>query len=133
YFRRATPASTRPEHLRTGIAVPTCAGPEPEVVDAAGRPAAASNATERRLAGGKPLRSQLRSTRSLSYVTRPSRPHEPLRYRRRPHGLIASNRVRGWVGAMNADRRVRLWSLVVERAEGGAVSVAHVCAAAMSV
>jgi hypothetical protein len=40
--------------------------------------------------------------------------------------------VRGWVGAVNADRRVRLWSLVVERAAGGAVSVAHVCAAAMS-
>jgi len=82
--------------------------------------------------GGKPLRSQLRSTRSLSYVTRPSRPHEPLRYRRRPRGLIVSSTVRGWVGAMNADRRVRLWSLVVERAGGGSVSVAHVCAAVMS-
>jgi ANTAR domain/GAF domain len=33
---------------------------------------------------------------------------------------------------MNADRRVRLWSLVVERAEGGPVTVEHVCAAAMS-
>jgi hypothetical protein len=33
---------------------------------------------------------------------------------------------------MNADRRVRLWSLVVERAEGRPVSVEHVCAAAMS-
>ncbi len=33
---------------------------------------------------------------------------------------------------MSADRRVRLWSLVVERAGGGPVSVEHVCAAAMS-
>jgi hypothetical protein len=33
---------------------------------------------------------------------------------------------------MSADRRMRLWSLVVERAGGGPVSVEHVCAAAMS-
>jgi hypothetical protein len=33
---------------------------------------------------------------------------------------------------MNAGRRVRLWSLVVERAGGGPVSVEHVCAAAIS-
>jgi hypothetical protein len=33
---------------------------------------------------------------------------------------------------MNAERRVRLWSLVVECAGGGSVSVEHVCAAAMS-
>ena len=33
---------------------------------------------------------------------------------------------------MNAGRRVRLWSLVVERAGGGHVSVEHVCAVAMS-
>src|SRR2546423_6552511 len=90
------------------------------------------HATGRRLAAGKPLRSQLRSTRSLSYVTRPSRPHEPLRYRRRPRGLIVSSTVLGWVGAVNADRRMRLWSLVVEHAEGGPVTVEHVCVAAMS-
>jgi hypothetical protein len=35
-------------------------------------------------------------------------------------------------GAVNADRRVRLWSLVVEQAHGGSVEVAHVCAAAIS-
>src|SRR2546423_13202271 len=89
-------------------------------------------ATGRRLAGGKPLRSQLRSTRSLSYVTRPSRPHEPLRYRRRSRALVVSSTMRGWVGAMNADRRVRLWSLVVERAGGRPVRVEHVCTVAMS-
>jgi len=33
---------------------------------------------------------------------------------------------------MNADRRVRLWSLVVERAGGGPVRVEHVCNAAIS-
>src|SRR2546423_7715077 len=89
-------------------------------------------ATGRRLAGGMPLRSLLRSTRSLSYVTRPSRPHEPLRYRRRPRALVVSGTMRGWVGAMNADRRVRLWSLVVERAGGRPVRVEHVCIVAMS-
>src|SRR5438309_3848083 len=40
--------------------------------------------------------------------------------------------MRGWVVAMNADRRVRLWTLVVERAGGGPVSVEHVCTAAIS-
>jgi hypothetical protein len=39
--------------------------------------------------------------------------------------------MRGRVGAMNADRRARLWSLIVERAGGGPVSVEHVCTAAM--
>jgi hypothetical protein len=33
---------------------------------------------------------------------------------------------------MNADRRMRLWSLVVEHAHGGSVAVEHVCAAAIS-
>jgi hypothetical protein len=33
---------------------------------------------------------------------------------------------------MNTDRRMRLWSLVVEHAGGGPVGVEHVCAAAMS-
>jgi GAF domain/ANTAR domain len=33
---------------------------------------------------------------------------------------------------MNADRRVRLWSAVVERAEGGPATVEHVCGVAMS-
>ena len=33
---------------------------------------------------------------------------------------------------MNADRRMRLWSLVVEHAHGGAVTVEHVCAAVIS-
>ncbi len=33
---------------------------------------------------------------------------------------------------MNADRRMRLWGLVVEHAQGGPVTVEHVCAAAMS-
>jgi hypothetical protein len=33
---------------------------------------------------------------------------------------------------MNADRRMRLWSLVVEHALGEQVTVEHVCAAAMS-
>jgi len=33
---------------------------------------------------------------------------------------------------MNADRRIRLWSAVVERAQGGPVTVEHVCAVAMS-
>ena len=37
-----------------------------------------------------------------------------------------------WVGGVNADRRMRLWSLVVEHAEGGPVTVEHVCVAAMS-
>jgi hypothetical protein len=60
------------------------------------------------------LGSQSRSTRSLSYVTRPSRPHEPLRYRRRPRGFIVTA-APGQSGAMNADRRMRLWGLVVER------------------
>jgi hypothetical protein len=40
--------------------------------------------TGRRVAGDKPPEEQARSTRSSSYVTRPSRPHEPLRYRRLP-------------------------------------------------
>ena len=33
---------------------------------------------------------------------------------------------------MNADRRVRLWSLVAEHAHGGPVTVEHVCAAVRS-
>jgi hypothetical protein len=33
---------------------------------------------------------------------------------------------------MNADRRMRLWSLVVEHAHGGPVAVEHVCAAVVS-
>jgi hypothetical protein len=33
---------------------------------------------------------------------------------------------------MNADRRVRLWSLVVEYAQGGPATVEHVCAVALS-
>lgn len=33
---------------------------------------------------------------------------------------------------MNADRRMRLWGLVVEQAHGGVIAVEHVCAAAMS-
>jgi hypothetical protein len=33
---------------------------------------------------------------------------------------------------MNADRRMRLWSLVVEHAQGGPAGVEHVCAAVMS-
>jgi hypothetical protein len=33
---------------------------------------------------------------------------------------------------MNADRRMRLWSLVVEHAHGGPVAVEHACAAAIS-
>jgi hypothetical protein len=33
---------------------------------------------------------------------------------------------------MNADRRIRLWSLVVEHAQGKPVAVEHVCATAMS-
>ena len=33
---------------------------------------------------------------------------------------------------MNADRRIRLWSAVVEHAQGGPVTVEHVCAVAMS-
>jgi len=33
---------------------------------------------------------------------------------------------------MNADRRIRLWSLVVEHAHGQPVTVEHVCAAAIS-
>jgi hypothetical protein len=34
---------------------------------------------------------------------------------------------------MNADRRIRLWSLVVDYAQGGPVTVEHVCAVALSV
>ena len=34
---------------------------------------------------------------------------------------------------MNADRSVRLWSLVVEHAQGGPVAVEHVCTAVISV
>jgi ANTAR domain/GAF domain len=34
---------------------------------------------------------------------------------------------------MNADRRIRLWSLVVEHAQGGPVTVEHACAVALSV
>jgi GAF domain len=34
---------------------------------------------------------------------------------------------------MNADRRIRLWSLVVEHAQGGPATVEHVCAVALSV
>jgi ANTAR domain len=33
---------------------------------------------------------------------------------------------------MNADRKLRLWSLVVEQAHGGQVAVEHVCAAVIS-
>jgi len=33
---------------------------------------------------------------------------------------------------MNAGRRMRLWSLIVEHASGGPVTVAHVCAAAVA-
>jgi hypothetical protein len=33
---------------------------------------------------------------------------------------------------MTADRRMRLWSLIVEHAQGGPVTVEHVCAAVMS-
>jgi hypothetical protein len=33
---------------------------------------------------------------------------------------------------MNAERRIRLWSLVAEHAQGGPVTVEHVCAAALS-
>lgn len=33
---------------------------------------------------------------------------------------------------MNADRRMRLWSLVVEHAQGGPVAIEHVCAAVMA-
>jgi hypothetical protein len=33
---------------------------------------------------------------------------------------------------MNADRRIRLWSLVVEFANGRPVTVQHVCAAVLS-
>jgi hypothetical protein len=35
-------------------------------------------------------------------------------------------------GAMNSDRRIRLWSLAVEQAHGRAVNVEHVCAAVIS-
>jgi ANTAR domain-containing protein/GAF domain-containing protein len=38
----------------------------------------------------------------------------------------------GWGGAVNADRRVRLWSLVIEHASGEPVAVEHVCAAAIA-
>ena len=87
----------------------------------------------RRLADDKPLRSKSRSTRSLSYVTRPSRPHEPLRYRRRPSwSLSVGSAVFGWGGAMNIDRRMRLWSLALEHAHGAPVAVEHVCAAVIS-
>ncbi len=34
----------------------------------------------------------------------------------------------GWGGAMNADRRMRLWGLLVEQAQGGPIAVDHVCA-----
>jgi hypothetical protein len=40
--------------------------------------------------------------------------------------------VSGW-GGMNADRRVRLWSLLVEQAQGGPVGVDHVCAVVVAV
>jgi hypothetical protein len=33
-----------------------------------------------------------------------------------------------WGGAMNADRRMRLWGLLVEQAHGGPIAVDHVCA-----
>ena len=39
----------------------------------------------------------------------------------------------GGGGPMAADRRLRLWAVVVDAARGGAVAVDHVCAAAVSV
>jgi phenylpyruvate tautomerase PptA (4-oxalocrotonate tautomerase family) len=41
--------------------------------------------------------------------------------------------VSGRDGAMNADRRLRLWNLVAEHADGDAVAVKDVCAAAIEV
>jgi hypothetical protein len=49
-----------------------------------------------------------------------------------PRGLIVGSAVFGRGDAMNADRRMRLWSLVVEHAQGGPVAVEHVCTAVRS-
>jgi hypothetical protein len=47
-------------------------------------------------------------------------------------GLILGIQASRFGVAMNADRRMRLWSLVVEHARGGPVTVEHACAAAIS-
>ena len=46
--------------------------------------------------------------------------------------ISVAARVFGWGGSMNADRRMRLWGLVVERTDGEPVAVEHVCAAMLS-
>ncbi len=48
------------------------------------------------------------------------------------HGLIAGGAVFGLCAAMNADRKLRLWRLVVEQAHGRQVAIEHVCAAVIS-
>jgi len=85
----------------------------------------------RRLVGGKPLRSQLRLTRSLSYVIRLVAVARTVEVSEAARGPIGSTGL-GWVDVMSADRRMRLWGLVVERAGGGPVCVEYVCAVAMS-
>src|SRR5690242_4171876 len=85
----------------------------------------------RTLSGDKPLTCQSRSTRSLSDVP-------ACRGLTNPCGVGgAGDRIvcdfgLGSDGAMNAGRRIRLWSLLAEHAHGGPVTVEHVCTAVLS-
>ena len=70
-------------------------------------------------------------TRSLSYVIRLVAVARTVEVSEAARGPIGSTGL-GWVDVMSADRRMRLWGLVVERAGGGPVCVEYVCAVAMS-
>jgi len=73
-----------------------------------------------------------RSTLSLFYVTRPSRPYTLFGIGG-GGGLVISGPVSEWGAGVTSERRIQLWALVITQADGAPVTVEHVGAVAMLV